>query len=133
MTVASCWCCRENRASQTLRIFGSERAICTDCRTEGEQAIELEGRIQELLSCRTWEGLVPKKHRRQLERLQHHRFSSIAKLAEELLLEDDYLREISRAKRLRAAEEKSKLEDRYETWLEARVDRLGAELALRLE
>ena len=107
--------------------------MCDDCRIRGEQFVEREGRIVELLGCLTWDGFVPKKARRKVDRLRNHRFAQITLLAEELLKADDLQRQISKAQRDREFAELKDLRDAYDNWLADRVDRLGTELALRLD
>jgi hypothetical protein len=99
----------------------------------GEHKIEREGRIRELLSCVSWDGLVSKKLRRRVDRLRRHRFAEIGLLAEELLQEDDFQRQMSSARRNRESSTLTILNEHYERWLEGRDGRLGPELTLRLD
>lgn len=97
----------------------------------GEHEIEREARIRELLGCVSWEGLVSKRVRKKVDRLRRHRFTEIALLAEELLLEDDLQRQIATARRNRETAAVTRLSEHYEQWLDSRNDRLGPDLTLR--
>ena len=99
----------------------------------GEHDIEREGRIGELLASITWEGFIPQKARRRVERLRRHRFAGISLLAEELLQEDELRRQISAARRNRELETLIKLQRACDQWLAGRMERLGHDLALRLD
>jgi hypothetical protein len=96
-----------------------------------EQEIELDGRLRELFSYMTWEGFVPNKHRRKVDLLLRHPYRTIAALAEELLAEDDFQRELSAARREHEAEMLADIESRYERWIDSRVERIGKEIAER--
>lgn len=113
--------------------MGLERRLCGDCSLLAEQDVELEGHRRELFACMTWEGFVPNKHRRRVQLLRRHRLSEISLLAEELLAEDDFQRQLSAARREHESEFLQQIELRYDNWLDGRVDRLGEETAFRFQ
>ncbi|MEM9413554.1 MAG: hypothetical protein AAGA30_20770 [Planctomycetota bacterium] len=116
-----------------LRIFGTDRPLCSDCSRLPEIEIEVEGRSRELFSYATWDGFVPNKHRRKVDLLSRHTILEISLLARELLAEDDFLRQISAARRDREWEQLRQLNHQYELWLDMRTDRLGSEISERFD
>ena len=92
----------------------------------------MKGRLRELLGYMTWEGTVPNKHRRKVELLGRHRYVEIARLAEELLTETSFKREMSVARRERNDRLLESITNDYEAWIELRLERLGQEIAEQL-
>ena len=129
---SSCWSCGNTHATSTSKIVGQLRRLCEDCVRIAEKDIEMKGRLRELLGYMTWEGTVPNKHRRKVELLCRHRYVEIARLAEELLTETSFKREMSVARRERNDGLLESITNDYETWIESRVERLGQEIAEQL-
>jgi len=77
----------------------------------------------------TWEGIVPKKYQRKVKLLCRHRFSKIACLAEEMLIETTFQREMSEARREHEHELLDSIVCRHEMWVASRSERLGEEIA----
>lgn len=126
---ASCWSCGHPRSSVSLRIVGTPRRLCDACSGIAEQDVETRGRLRELFGCMTWEGIVPNKHHRKVKRLCRHPFSEIAALAEEMLTETAFQREMSAARREHEHALLESITKRHEAWVESRVERLGTEIA----
>ena len=129
----ACWCCERQGNHTLVKIAGVGRSICDDCRLQSDSEIDFAGSINELFRCVTWEGLIPGKKRRQLQALLKHENPRIATLARELQREDELLREINAAKRLREYERQDELETQYAEWLDERDERLEPELVELLE
>ena len=92
----------------------------------------MKGRLRELLGYTTWEGTVPNKHHRKVKLLCRHRYAEVSRLAEELLTETTFKREMSVARRERNHRLLESITNDYEAWIELRLERLGQEIAEQL-
>ena len=114
-----------------MKVNGALRSLCTGCARFGERNIEIEGRLRELFSYATWEGFVPNKHRRKVKLLVGHFESKVARVAKELLFEDNFQRQISAAHKDREWDTLDQLQTDLQTWLACRGERVGEETAER--
>lgn len=74
---------------------------------------------------------MPNKYLRKVDLLRRHRFPEIAALADELLIETNFQREMSAARREHEHDLLETVTQKHEAWVEVRVDRLGVEIAER--
>ena len=89
----------------------------------------MNGRLRQLLGYMTWEGIVPNKYVRKVKLLSRHRYSEISALAEEMLAETAFQRQLSAARREHEDELLESLLKKHDAWTELRTERLGAEIA----
>lgn len=89
----------------------------------------MTGRLRELFGYMTWEGIVPNKHHRKVTLLCRHRYPQISNLAEEMLTETKFQREMSAARREHENDLLDSITEEYETWIGDRPSRLGEEIA----
>ncbi len=89
----------------------------------------MKGRLRELFGYMTWEGIVPNKHHRKVKLLCRHQYSEIAGLAEEILAETTFQREMSAARREHEDDLLESITKKHEAWIESRAERLGDEIA----
>ncbi len=89
----------------------------------------MKGRLRQLLGFMTWEGIVPNKYFRKVKLLCRHRYPQVSALAEEILTETAFQRQMSAARREHENDLLEAIMKKHDTWIELRIDRLGAEIA----
>ena len=128
----SCPVCGATNASHLIRIFNKLLPLCDSCIHMSEEDVDYLAAVAEIRRCRTWDGLIPHKKRKTLDKLLHHRNSAVVELATEISAEDQFRCRLSKASRERDPEFPH-MEIEFQNWWEGRHERLSRQSAEVLE
>ena len=91
-----CWCCRSILANERFGGKGHRQHLCKKCQRLPAEEREFRSEANNLERCITWEGIIPRKRRRQFERFLTHPNARIRSLAEQMKKEDETTRRQNR-------------------------------------
>ncbi len=83
-----CWACDRRRPNEKFSGHGHARHLCRDCAKLGAKELVYRQALRNLECCMTWEGIIPRKHRKSFEPFLHHDDARIRALAENMQVED---------------------------------------------
>lgn len=87
-----CWCCRSVLSNEKFSGKGHAQHLCRNCRRLPVEVREFRGAENNLQRCATWDGLIPRKRRRQFEPFLEHPNSLIRAMAHEMRAVDRRIR-----------------------------------------
>ena len=128
----SCSVCGATNAGHLIRIFSKLMPLCASCIHLSEEEVDYLSAVAEMRRCRTWDGFVPRKKRKTLDKMLHHRNSAVVELAAEISNEDQRRCRLSKASKERNPEF-ANMELEFQNWWEGRPERLSRQSEVVLE
>ena len=92
-----CWACDRRRPNERFSGRGHARHLCRDCARLGAEELTYRQVLRDLERCVTWEGIIPRRHRKAFERFLQHDDPRILALAKEMQEEGRMTRRLMRA------------------------------------
>jgi hypothetical protein len=87
-----CWCCQGVVPNEKFSGKGHATHLCKKCQRLPTEEREFRRAQKNLHRCATWEGLIPRKRRRQFESFLVHPNSIIRSIAHEMRAGDERVR-----------------------------------------
>jgi len=88
-----CWACGRIRANERFGGGGHAHHVCRDCQKLGKEELEYRQASRDLGRLVTWDGMIPRKHKKSFDRFLNHSNPRIREQAQTMLREDKESRE----------------------------------------
>lgn len=91
-----CWACGRIRANERFGGWGHAHHVCRDCQKLGKEELSYRQVSRDLGRLVTWNGIIPRKHRKSFDRFLNHSNPRIREEAAMRLQQDQENRECLR-------------------------------------